>query len=105
MGYWSHESSFDRAKFIRQKTYCEEINGKLDVKCAGMPEVIKTQEEEKRIEINENRRKQGLPDINFVTWDNFHVGFQSWGKLLPRHVSGGTVLRDTEFTLKGLVVK
>ena len=105
LGYWSHESSFERAKFIRQKTYCEEINGKLDVKCAGMPEVIKTQEEEKRIEINENRRKQGLPDINFVTWDNFHVGFQSWGKLLPRHVSGGTVLRDTEFTLKGLVVK
>jgi hypothetical protein len=55
------------------------MDGKLHVTCAGMPDTIKEK----------------------VTWDNFRVGFTSGGKLLPRHVKGGLVLSDTEFTLKG----
>ena len=77
LGYWDHESTFTRAKFLRQKTYVEEIDGELDVKCAGMPDNIK-----------EN-----------VTFENFQVGFSSMGKLLPKHVDGGIVLEDTEFTI------
>lgn len=78
LGYWAHESTFTRARFIRQKTYIEEIDGKIDVKCAGMPDTIKSK----------------------VTWDNFHKGFKSGGKLLPKRVKGGIILKDTEFTLK-----
>jgi hypothetical protein len=78
LGYWKHEGTFTRAKFIRQKTYIEEVNGHLEVKCAGMPEAIK----------------------KHVTFDNFKVGFTSFGKLLPKHVNGGVVLVDTEFTIK-----
>jgi hypothetical protein len=78
LGYWKHEGTFTRAKFIRQKTYIEEVNGHLEVKCAGMPEAIK----------------------KHVTFDNFKVGFTSFGKLLPKHVDGGVVLVDTEFTIK-----
>lgn len=78
LGYWAHESTFTRARFIRQKTYIEEIAGKIDVKCAGMPDTIKSR----------------------VTWDNFHKGFKSSGKLLPKRVKGGIILKDTEFTLK-----
>lgn len=78
LGYWAHENTFTRARFIRQKTYIEEINGKIDVKCAGMPDTIKSK----------------------VTWDNFHKGFKSGGKLLPKRVKGGIILKDTEFTLK-----
>jgi hypothetical protein len=78
LGYWAHESTFTRARFIRQKTYIEEIAGKIDVKCAGMPDTIKSR----------------------VTWDNFHKGFKSGGKLLPKRVKGGIILKDTEFTLK-----
>ena len=78
LGYWAHESTFTRARFIRQKTYIEEIDGKIDVKCAGMPDTIKSR----------------------VTWDNFHKGFKSGGKLLPKRVKGGVILKDTEFTLK-----
>jgi hypothetical protein len=78
LGYWKHESTFQRAKFIRQKTYVEEINGELHVKCAGMPDKVKHK----------------------VTFDNFKVGFKSFGKLLPKHVDGGVVLVDTEFTIK-----
>lgn len=86
LGYWKHESTFKRARFIRQKTYIEEIylndektETKLNVKCAGMPDSVKKK----------------------VTWENFHVGFKSNGKLVPKHVPGGVVLVDTEFTLKG----
>jgi hypothetical protein len=89
LGAWAHEGTFRRARFIRQKTYIEDLREfnketgewewNLHVTCAGMPEAIK-----------EN-----------VTWENFQVGFRSGGKLLPRHVKGGIVLSDTEFTLKG----
>lgn len=78
LGYWAHESTFTRARFIRQKTYIEEIDGKFNVKCAGMPDTIKEK----------------------VNWDNFEKGFHSYGKLLPKRVQGGIILKDTEFTLK-----
>lgn len=78
LGYWKHESTFQRARFIRQKTYIEEIDGKLHVICAGMPDRIKEK----------------------VTWENFHVGFSANGKMLPKQVKGGVVLEDTVFTLK-----
>lgn len=96
LGYWQHESTFQRAKYIRQKTYAQELivkpyikydkirkamvetNVKLSVKCAGMPERVKEK----------------------VSFRNFEVGFKSGGKLLPKHVSGGVVLMDTEFTIK-----
>lgn len=105
LGYWAHESTFQRARFIRQKTYCEEVNGVLDVKCAGMPETIKTQGEDRQKEIDEQREAEGLPKVNYVTWDNFHEGFSSFGKLVPKHVNGGVVLKDTEFTIKEMKVK
>jgi hypothetical protein len=99
LGYWKHEGTFTRAKFIRQKTYIEQYGGhygwlkfrrkwkgrgiklwclRPDVKCAGMPEKIK----------------------EYVSFNNFEVGFTSYGKLLPKHVDGGVVLVDTEFTIK-----
>ena len=96
LGYWKHEGTFKRAKFIRQKTYVEEyyvknVDGKfktcspseatdlkLSVVCAGMPDTVKEK----------------------VTFENFEVGFKRSGKLLPKHVKGGIVLVDTEFTMK-----
>ena len=102
LGYWKHESTFTRGRFIRQKAYIEEIDGKLHVKCAGMNDTIKTQDKEEQNKINKERRKQGLPDVNFVTWDNFHVGFSSYGKLMPKQVKGGVYLKDSEFTMRGV---
>jgi hypothetical protein len=77
LGAWKHEGVFTRGRFIRQKTYIEEIEGELHVTCAGMPDTIKEK----------------------VTWENFKEGFSSGGKLIPKHIKGGIVLRDTEFTL------
>lgn len=79
LGYWKHESTFTRGKFIRAKTYIEEIDGKLNVKCAGMTDIIKQE----------------------ITFDNFSIGFESTKKLKPKKVNGGVVLVDSPFTIKG----
>jgi hypothetical protein len=77
LGAWKHEGTFSRGRFLRPKTYIEEIEGKLHVTCAGMPENVKEQ----------------------VTWENFKRGQVYTGKLLPKQVAGGVVLVETEFKI------
>lgn len=78
LGAWKHESTFTRARFIRQKTYMEEIDGKINITCAGMPKQC----------------------YSHVTWENFREGNSFEGKLTPKHVVGGIVLTETDFTIK-----
>lgn len=90
LGAWKHESTFNRAKFIRAKTYIEDSNPKdtwntdkydekkVKITCAGMPSSC----------------------YQYVTFDNFNPGMKYSGKLLPKRVEGGVVLQDTEFTIK-----
>lgn len=78
LGAWKHESTFSRARFIRAKTYIEEIDGKLHITCAGMPERC----------------------YEYVTWDNFKPGGVFDGKLQMKHVPGGIILKDINFTIK-----
>lgn len=78
LGKWKHESHFERAKFIRQKTYLEEIDGEIQIICAGLPQRCYDQ----------------------VTWDNFKEGMKVDGKLTFTHVKGGVILKETEFTIK-----
>lgn len=78
LGAWKHESHFTRAKFIRQKTYLEEIDGDIKITCAGLPEKCYDQ----------------------VSWDNFKEGLKVDGKLAFKHVKGGVNLVETEFTIK-----
>lgn len=78
LGAWKLESEFSRAKFIRQKTYIEDINGELNITCAGMPKGC----------------------YSGVTWENFTAGSSFAGKLQPAHVAGGIVLKDIDFTIK-----
>lgn len=78
LGAWKHESTFTRARFLRAKSYIEEINGNLHITCAGLPS----------------------SSHHFVTWDNFKPGASYSGKLLPQHVEGGIVLKDIDFTIR-----
>ena len=78
LGAWKHESHFTRAKFVRQKTYLEEIDGKIEITCAGLPKNCYDQ----------------------ITWDNFKEGLKVNGKLAFKHVQGGVILVETEFTIK-----
>lgn len=90
LGAWKHESSFRRAKFLRQKCYIEEdYNGKINVTIAGLP------------------KRLG----HLINFDNFKEGFTTEGltsqqigeggrKLRYKHVEGGVVLVETDFTIK-----
>ena len=51
-GKWACEAEFTKAKFIRSKTYIEEIDGELKITCAGMPEEC----------------------YKYVNWNNFKSG-------------------------------
>lgn len=64
LGKWAHEGSFSKAKFIRQKCYLEEIEGKMNITCAGMPKSC----------------------YEKVEWDKFKTGFSCDGKLTFKHV-------------------
>lgn len=78
LGAWKHESHFTKARFVRQKTYIEEINGKMNITCAGLPKRCYDQ----------------------VEWNNFKVGLKVDGKLRFKHVKGGINLVEEEFTIK-----
>lgn len=103
LGYWAKEAEFDRAIYIRQKCYVEEINGKLEVTVAGLPKYL----------------------APLITFDNFKRGFTTEGltlkqmldlaskngateeelkklhpKLTYKYVKGGVILADTDFTIK-----
>lgn len=91
LGAWKIESRFTRARFLRQKSYIEDWNPPhawdnpelydrklLNITCAGMPEHC----------------------YKYVTWDNFQIGSTYSGKLQPKHVPGGIVLQETEFTIR-----
>lgn len=101
LGFWAHESTFKRAKYIRQKTYAYDIYVK-EVEKDGK-KVLKPCSKEESTTVKFSVKCAGMSDgvKKFVTFDNFKVGFKSSiGKLKPVHVSGGVVLVDTDFTIK-----
>lgn len=83
LGAWKYEGKFSKAKFIRAKTYIEivsdphEDNYKMKITCAGMPKACHDK----------------------VTFGNFNAGSSFAGKLVPKHVRGGIVLKDVDFTI------
>ena len=78
LGAWKHEGHFTKAKFVRQKCYLEEIDGNINITCAGLPKNCYSQ----------------------VKWDKFKEGFTASGKLTFKHVKGGVILVETDFTIK-----
>lgn len=95
LGAWKKESVFERAKFIQAKRYIEDIyyfdkNGNVIKNSYG--------EEQTQLKIT----CAGLPAAShkFVTWENFKIGSSYSGKLVPKQVTGGTILEEILFTLK-----
>lgn len=85
LGAWKLESKFIRGKYLRQKCYIEfGYDEKMNVTVAGLP------------------KKLG----DLITFDNFNIGFTTEGmntdikKLTYKHVKGGVMLVDTEFSIK-----
>ena len=78
LGKWKHESTFSKARFVRQKCYLEMIDDEVKITCAGMPKEC----------------------YKFVEWNKFKQGFTCGGKLTFKHVIGGVKLVETLFTIK-----
>lgn len=85
IGAWKLESKFKKGKYLRQKCYIEQgFDDKMNVTVAGLP------------------KKLG----DLVNFDNFKIGFTTENietknkKLTYKHVKGGVMLVDTDFTIK-----
>lgn len=87
---WKREGDWSSAIFIRQKTYAEfirKVNGEKvrphwDIKCAGMPE----------------RSKELFLKTHPIT--DFKEGLSIGGKLTPKRIQGGIILKETKYTLQ-----
>lgn len=92
---WKVEGEFWRARHLRAKCYIWDLNHKVSVTCAGMPENVKA----------------------LCTYDNFWFGFSNleevetdegtvvrvkpgYGKLRPKAVPGGVVLVEGPYEMK-----
>lgn len=103
LGAWAHESDFTRAIFLRQKCYIEEINGKVKVTVAGLPQFLAPI-------INFDNFKEGFTTENLTEEDLIKLAKENGAtdgevekvhhKLNYKYVKGGVVLCDTGFTIK-----
>lgn len=108
LGAWDHEATFVRARFLRAKCYIEQHVITRDEYTRHLKE-MKYKESLHRL----SREKlmdtysflkitcAGLPPKCYpqVTWDNFSYGVTYTGKLKPKHVRGGQILEETDFTI------
>lgn len=78
LGAWKIESHFTDAVFLRAKAYGEVINGEHCLHVAGMPSSV----------------------ADTLTIDSLIEGGVVGGKLVPKRVPGGVVLRETTYTIK-----
>lgn len=85
LGAWKMESTFTRGKYLRQKCYIEENEEELNVTVAGLPKTLAKY-------INFNNFEQGLS----LLADDKEIDH----KLTFKHVNGGVLLVDTDFTIK-----
>lgn len=105
---WKHESTWDEAIFVRQKTYIEHIEnedgGFYDIKCAGMPERCK------QLFIAGMTGKYNEGDYDQVELEFIKKGYNitafekglviPTGKLIPKRIPGGTILVDTSYEIR-----
>ena len=125
---WKLESNWDKAIFVRQKTYVEHITHEnltavesayYNVKCAGMPDkckqlFIKNIEgyklpNKKEYELLNEKEKKFYDSLNdsdkeFLSKErnltDFKIGLLVPGKLLPKRIPGGVLLCDTTYEMR-----
>ena len=113
---WKLESCWDEALFIRKKTYIEHVTHEdlkpipepyYNVKCAGMPENCK-QLFLKSMSQEYDPKDYTDEELEFLktkrTLDDFNIGLQVPGKLLPYVIPGGVILQPTEFTMRNICI-
>ena len=96
LGAWKLEHRFQHFKALRAKRYVFIEDGKLNVRCAGMPE--------RCIDFEDNPEfvAEEVPEgvLTRVTFENFETDAVYWGKLYPMHADGGQYLRTGAYRLR-----
>lgn len=103
LGAWAKEAEFTKAKYIRQKCYIEEIDGKVNVTVAGLPKYLAPL-------INFDNFKRGFSTENMTKEDMIKLALKNGAtndeieklhhKFTYKYVKGGVILADTDFTIK-----
>lgn len=103
LGAWDHEASFVQGKFLRQKCYVEKhiIKEKDYIKGINGEEAFKFSKDNERF-YEMKITVAGMPSSchSQVTFRNFKIGATYSGKLQPKIVKGGTILKSVDFTIK-----
>ena len=122
---WKAESCWDYGIFARQKTYIEHITHEdmkpvdnyLNIKCAGMPDKSKGLFEMSVTGISNwfvdeydvmcdelGITNYSEEEIEFLktprTLEDFKIGLEVPGKLLPKRIPGGVLLVDTPYKMR-----
>lgn len=115
---WKLESCWDEGFFCRQKTYIEHITHEdreqiekpfYNIKCAGMPERCKelfnlSMQGYQPSLINGDYNKYTPEEREFLktkrTINDFTIGLNIPGKLLPKRIEGGVVLMDVPYEMR-----
>lgn len=104
--HWKIESHWNRGLFVRQKTYIEEIGGEFKVTCAGMPKICKDIFVKSLTrDISGMKEKYHEYILKGNNLADFKPGLSVPGKLYPRHITGGVLLYEDNFTMKGTPIR
>ena len=127
---WKLESKWDKAIFVRQKTYIEHVveedleqkdgvwhgeNVKpyYNIKCAGLPDKCKNLFN-KSLSVTEgqtyNKDDYNVAEREFLflpdgtpkgrTLKDFKIGLEIPGKLVPKRIIGGILLHETSYKMR-----
>ena len=115
--HWKLEACWDVAYFTRQKTYIEHVTHEnlqpveepyYNIKCAGMPDRCKELLDMSLRGIKpkpEELDDYTEEELEFLevkrTLSDFDIGLRVPGKLLPKRISGGIILVDTPYEMRG----
>ena len=114
---WKLEACWDMAYFTRQKTYIEHVTHEnlkeveepyYNIKCAGMPDHCKNLLDMSMRGIypkDDELDNYTEEELEFLktkrTLSDFDIGLTVPGKLLPKRISGGLILVDTTYEMRG----
>lgn len=117
---WKLESCWDKAIFVRQKTYIEHITHENlepidkpynNIKCAGMPKRCKALlDQSLEGTANKDTNRYTEDELKFLfkddetpiirTYTDFKSGLKVPSKLMPKRIQGGTLLVETTYEMK-----
>lgn len=118
---WKLESCWDKAIFTRQKTYIEHVthedlrkieNPYNNIKCAGMPQRCKDlfelsmsgkavyEDYKENTPVNRFLFNQVTHEAIVRTFDDFKIGLNVPGKLIPKRIDGGVLLVESTYQMR-----